>query len=136
MCLSLALERPEDVLKEGIYKEYEWTILKNSMGFRCGYVRLPAKHPWYGDYSPDCSVYGGVNFAEADTPCGKGKDDSWWIGFDCGHGFDAPDPELLSPLQDALNVIMDSDFKDRTIKTTEYVENECKHLIDQAREYD
>ena len=55
----------------------------------------------------------------------------YWIGFDCGHAFDAPDPALyflsdVDPVvQKAFNIIPG------TIRTTEYVQEQCESIIDQ-----
>jgi hypothetical protein len=90
-------------------------IVRNRMGALCGYVGVPAGHPWHGkdyddigrydpkpeDYDPDWypDVHGGLTFASgcshgdpAKTIChvpGDGEpDDMWWLGFDCGHAGD------------------------------------------------
>lgn len=52
---------------------------------RCGYVRLPIGHRYWGKgYDElDVSVHGGLTFAE------RAEDGAWWIGFDCAHYNDA-----------------------------------------------
>ncbi len=58
----------------------------------CGYVGIPASHPWHGkDYNvlePSPDVHGGLTYSneavgpdfEETQPLGL-----WWIGFDCAH---------------------------------------------------
>lgn len=45
MCLSIALERPEDVLAAGTHAGHEWQVIHNGSGYRCGYVKVPPGHP-------------------------------------------------------------------------------------------
>lgn len=97
MCLSLKISRPGDVLAEGQHEGYEWVVIHNQIGYRCGYVRVPKGHPWHGKPYDEikAEVHGGLTFAEPDKPCDKpGEDDAYWVGFDCAHLGDAPDPSL------------------------------------------
>jgi hypothetical protein len=103
MCLSIALHRPDDVTGRGEHLGFEWITVHNGRGYRCGYVRIPRGHPWHGQGYDDVQgpggdapkVHGGLTFTEPDVNCGKGgPDDAWWLGFDTGHAFDAPDPAL------------------------------------------
>ena len=101
--------------------------VSNGMGYRCGYVRVPKGHRWHGkDWSEvDCRVHGGITFAEADVPCdAPGEDDAWWIGFDCAHSGDAPDPSLPGYNERMAD--------SGTIRSQGYVEHECKRLCEQA----
>jgi hypothetical protein len=135
MCNPITTKNPDVLLSKGVHEGYEWEVTSNRLGYRCGYVRVPQGHPWHGkgyddvrtaddDGWPD--VHGGLTFAEHDTDCGKGGEDSaWWFGFDCAHFGDAPDPEL--PGYDARMV-----FGDGTVKTTAYVAAECRKLAAQA----
>jgi hypothetical protein len=130
MCLSIAIDRPEDVLAKGEHLGFQWVVVHNGMGYRCGYVRVPLGHPWHGkDYNDlNVEVHGGVSFAEADVPCdAPGTDTDWWIGFDCAHAFDAPDPELTLVLPDqrlSLSI--------GVVRTQAYAEAECHSLCQQA----
>src|SRR6266481_10122967 len=99
MCNPVTTRDPDCLLFKGTQDGFEFEVTHNRMGFRCGYVRLPAGHPWHGkgydEIGPE--VHGGLTFADHDVDCGKGGDDSaWWIGFDCAHYMDAPDPELTT----------------------------------------
>lgn len=130
MCLSIAIHRPDDVLSRGKYLGFEWVTVHNGIGFRCGYVRVPAGHAWHGKHDREikCVVHGGLSFAEPDESCGKGADDAWWVGFDCMHCCDWPDPSL--PV--TRRPIKHPTWKDGSIKTQEYVEAECRKLCEQA----
>jgi len=143
MCLSIAIDRPDDVLAEGEHLGFQWVVVNNGMGYRCGYARVPLGHPWhgkkYGDLD-DVAVHGGVTFTEADVPCdAPGADTDWWIGFDCAHAFDAPDPELARSRSDSgpslsflNNLLVDGDSERYEVRTQAYVENECRSLCQQA----
>ncbi len=81
----------------------------------------------YDDVNAD--VHGGLTFAEPDVDCGKG-DDAYWLGFDCAHGGDSPDPNLPSRVPSFA-----SRFRDYgVVRTQEYVVNQCKELCLQAAE--
>lgn len=73
-------------------------IVRKCLGFLCGYVGIPAKHPYFGrDHDDvDVSVHGGMTFGnyycpgQKDDPVIRSVDCSedsriWWIGFDCAH---------------------------------------------------
>ena len=138
MCLPIKVNRPELVISEGEYLGFEWVTVRNTMGFRCGYVKVDKGHPWYGlRYDDvDADVHGGITFAEEDVPCGKGEDDGYWVGFDCGHICDKPDPLLMDEanlfMQDRFNKMGLNMYQSGVIRTQEYVENECKRLAVQA----
>jgi hypothetical protein len=133
MCNPITTANPDCLISKGMEAGYEWEVTSNRLGYRCGYVRVPPGHPWHGkDYSsiePYPEVHGGLTFSEADTDCGKGGDDNaWWLGFDCAHHMDAPDPELPGSEQMLRYGIPTYG----TIKTTSYVEAECRSLARQA----
>lgn len=126
MCLSIEVDSPERILEKGTAEGYEWVVSHNTMGYRCGYVKVVEGHPWYGGgYDIDADVHGGVTFTEHDVPCGKGEDSGYWVGFDCAHYLDAPDPELTeAPIPSVL--------QHGQIRTQEYVRNECISLCNSA----
>ncbi len=127
MCLSIAVNLPDHVLNRGEHDDYEWIVTHNGIGFRCGYVRVPKGHPWYGKYADTigAEMHGGGTFAEADVPCANGgADDGWWIGFDCAHAHDAQDPALPAAVR--INL------PGQTVRTQEYVESQCRSLCEQA----
>lgn len=146
MCLSLAIHRPDDVLATGEHLGFEWQVIHNRHGYRCGYVRVPPGHPWHGkncddDVISDIDVHGGITFAEADEPCEKGgPDNAWWVGFDTAHYRDLPDLELLNKESDLYKVtaytlsgMLDGPSSlGESVRTQDYVEHECRRLCDQA----
>jgi hypothetical protein len=151
MCNPVTTAHPDVLLAKGVHEGYEWEVTSNRLGYRCGYVRVPQGHPWHGQGYDDVrtaggdwpDVHGGLTFAEADTDCGKGGEDSaWWLGFDCAHAGDAPDPELpgsevmmrhgLAPATlDQFTEMYDHGYRD-VVRSTEYVAAECRKLADQA----
>lgn len=61
-------------------------------GILCGYVAIPKGHPWhkleYRDLT-DVGVHGGFTYSDHIKPSMSPEAVSdWWVGFDCGHGFD------------------------------------------------
>lgn len=139
MCLSIVVEHPELLLAEGEHLGFKWTVVHNRMGYRCGYVRVPVGHPWHGvdhdSIGADC--HGGLTFSQADVPCSApGPDNAWWVGFDCAHGFDAPDPALMasvSPEMRSSLFVRGSLYADRcTVRDQSYVEAQCFLLCAQA----
>jgi hypothetical protein len=112
------------LLAKGVYRDYQWVVVANDIGFRCGYVCLPLGHPWHGkDYDEvEADVHGGLTYAKAEA---SGAGDGWWLGFDCAHAGDAPDPELYSWRIGAPGY-------GGVIRTTGYVVDECIRLIRQA----
>jgi len=121
-------------------------IIKHpQMGHLCGYVGVPAEHPWYkmkynqclegcegepnsldptittwhcSHDTPECliDVHGGLTYS------GMGDDEYlpagyWWFGFDCAHAWD------LIP---GLPNLSGGSYKDK-----DYVERECRSLAQQ-----
>ena len=140
MCLGIAIHRPDDVLARGEHEGFEWMVIHNGIGYRCGYVRIPAGHPWHGlGYNDfDAEAHGGLTFAEADLACDKGgTDDAWWVGFDCAHAGDAADYDLPGN-HHLVRAALGRDpfpnmprFRD-AVRTQGYVESECRSLCEQA----
>jgi hypothetical protein len=130
MCLSFKVETPDRVLAEGVSQGFEWVIVHNTYGYRCGYVKVNPSHPWHGkgynDIDVHVHVHGGLTFSEPDIPCG-GEDNGWWLGFDCAHCFDAPDPALPCSIRSFI-----SHSPNAEIRTQEYVLAECHSLCEQA----
>jgi len=130
MCNPVSTLHPELLIAKGTHLGYEWEITSNRMGYRCGYVRVPPGHPWYGLHydavEPYPEVHGGLTFSETDYNCGKGgADDAWWLGFDCAHCGDAPDPALPGYLERM-------EVPGCVVRTTGYVQAECEGLAAQA----
>jgi len=134
MCLSIIVDSPDRLLSEGEAYGFQWVVTHDEMGYRCGYIRLPENHPWHGcDYEIiDASVHGGLTFSE------PGPDSGWWIGFDCAHACDAPDPALPGGCRTRTMLAAEPTplrpgiFSYGKIRTQEYVEEQCKQLCEQA----
>jgi len=128
VCNPITTAHPERLLAKGEHMGFEWEVTNNRRAYRCGYVRVPAGHPWHGREYDDLDVYvhGGLTFSAPDADCGRGGgDNAWWVGFDCGHAGDAPDPEL-----DGFSGSMI--FPGDTVRSQRYVEAECRLLCAQA----
>ena len=141
MCNPVTTSHPDALLAKGEHAGFEWEVTNNGIGYRCGYVRVPAGHPWHGkDYDaiePYPDVHGGLTFAAPDSDCGKGgEDNAWWVGFDCAHCGDAKDLDLLTPEQRRYEEELNRRYPSRlgydTIKTADYVAAECRRLAEQA----
>lgn len=148
MCNPISTAYPERLLAQGFHRGLEWEVVYNHYGYRCGYVRIPAGHPWHGldteQLNRMATVHGGVTFAEPDEQCGKeGPDDAWWIGFDTAHAFDAPDPVLMEELKLPASVReifgglaeragRRSSMWDSVVRSTTYVTRECQMLAEQV----
>lgn len=129
MCLSISVNNPSNVLEKGEFSGFQYVITHNFMGFRCGYVRVPSGHSFHGsaDHDGVLDVHGGITFAEADVPCdAPGDDSAWWLGFDCGHYLDSPDPSLPGCTHSLASAFYDGEIRD-----TDYVRGECESLAAQ-----
>lgn len=126
MCLSIEVQYPSRILEKGHYQGIEWIISHNGMGTRCGYAKVDSSHPFYGcdmSHLPCIDVHGGITFAENDIACGKGNDDGYWLGFDCGRSCDATDLEL--PCESGF---MMPNFFGGNVRSQDYVRDECIKL--------
>ena len=105
-------------------------------GHLCGYVRVPADHPYhykkFEDMEIDC--HHGLTWGE----CSNGH----WIGFDCAHSTDyVPSMEKLKRTDESLIAIrqmfpIPEQFRDLalfnpTYKNVNYCIEECKGIVDQ-----
>ncbi len=122
---SRIIRRPDSqppwILDAGMHAGFEWGVA-NVDGYRCGYVRIPAGHPWHGkepsDMEPWPDVHRGLDYTASDTHAG------WWLGFCCAHAGDAQDPSLSDRPESSLG--------QDTVRSTAYVRAECQWLIRQA----
>lgn len=137
MCNPVSTYAPERLLAKGVVEGYEWECVHNPMGHRCGYVRIPPGHPWHGvPYDAlDVEVHGELTFSQQDAACGRdGADDGWWLGFDCGHWMDLPDPDLVSEefrtFAETAACVYEGTGAE--VRSTEYVKDQCALLIAQA----
>lgn len=117
--------------------------LRNHSGVWCGYVGVDRTHPYHSiSYQSvnnhDLSVHGGLTYSNScineDTPesaiChipDPGEpDDVWWLGFDCGHGFDYV-PGMMRNFPELIR-------SQATYKTLDYVRGQCTLLAAQLKE--
>lgn len=141
----------------GTYKDYEYLIVLNTTGHRCGYVAIPPEHRYsqtpeeerttishkykhYGYEKLDIHCHGGLTFMSPShglkdlltTPC-----NDMWIGFDCGHCDDAIDKEALrkyygeEAYEKRASYIDAMSDLDQSVKPFTFVEKECHYIIDQ-----
>lgn len=106
---------PARILASGTHHGIDWHVASNNLGFRCGYARVPEGHPFFRKGWDDIGidVHGGITYAEYGT-----EKTEWWLGFDCAHNGDAPDPEL--PGSEQLEGL-----RAGTVKSQAYAEAEC-----------
>ncbi len=141
------------------YNGYEYLVYANSRGYRCGYVKIPKKHYLYGkNYFNELNVkfnrtlnpfidsegnvtmsslfdvHGGITFAGKGTSAEFNKR-GWWIGFDCAHYEDKPYFELMDEEYKRNYSYEYYQSSHGEIRSKEYVEQECKNLIDQIIKY-
>jgi hypothetical protein len=117
-----------NILNEGNHAGYDWRVVHNGMGYRCGYVKVFEGHPWFKKHYDDikANAHGGLTYSD------DSEDGGWWVGFDCAHHMDAPDPSL--DVEDRMMASIWSLGLGGTVRSQEYVENECKCLCEQAAE--
>lgn len=144
MCNPVTAFIPESLLVKGTFKGFPFEVTTNGFGFRCGYVALPAWHPWFGLDRHEIPAYAhrGIDFAEPGIT--DQCEHAWWIGFDCAYFGDEPDPALL----DVFSIQAARDHMERlsrvawhlprflvgTIKDERYVIDHCVWLAEQASE--
>lgn len=72
------------------------------------------------------------------------ESDLWWFGFDCGHAGDRDDltyamqkfPNRQEEYRTRLLIESEYPIEDDVIRTEEYVEEECKKLAEQLKEFE
>ena len=129
------------------YKGFPCVVLFMPMGYRCGYVGLPKGNKYYKKKYADIPVacHCGLTYSENHL-FGQDDKETWWIGFDCGHSCDGIDKDTFNKLYEAeiLNMspfefrahMMNFDFvwkmsRKYPVHTQEYMENECRKIVDQ-----
>lgn len=122
-------------------------IVRAPSGHLCGYVGVTEGHPYFEkspfDYQMRVSVHGGLNFSAFCDPhpeakergiChipGPGETDRvWWLGFDCGHGWDGDvSPGIAATLRKLGRA--GSIWMDGTYRNVAYVTEQVKGLAKQ-----
>ena len=115
------------LIETGTFGDLPYVIWEQGgLGHLCGYLGVPASHPWYErDYDqPDVDIHGGLTYASAHDP-GDGSYESpvkaWWVGFDCAH---------LGDYVPGLG----KGFGDGAYRDRDYVHSELEGLARQASE--
>lgn len=134
-----------------IYEGYRLVGVMNRMGFRCGYVGVTDKHPWYEkDYEDEGPNEVQCHWGLTYSGDGNHFDDMhagwWYFGFDCGHYLDLADYDsafkygLVSEKDHKYLAWFNATAKDvtndedtPTIKTQEFVEEICKLIVEQLK---
>lgn len=116
----------------------------------CGYVAVPPRHPWHHrcDDALDekvrpADVHHGITFTSScmtddhparervcHVPPAGEPDDVWWLGFDCGHGYDFQ-PGLAATEAALGYEPIGPDWK--SYRDLEYVQANCNRFADAAR---
>ncbi len=121
------------------YRGYTCVVKLMKMGHRCGYVALPKTHPLYDkEYDKiDIDCHGGLTFGSMRLD-GQPNKGVYWIGFDCAHAYDRKDLEACRkafPDQIAYyDAIEKYEKSEDVVRTKEFVEAECRHIVDQILE--
>ena len=128
-------ERPFAVVeKQFEYKGHDCICIFSIRGVRCGYVSVTDKEKPYDDYDIDC--HGGLTFDGELPDYYKPKAD-YYIGFDCGHLGDGVDYDqavkydLIEQSEADYNKELFSYLNDRPVRDLDYVEANCKKIVDQ-----
>lgn len=83
------------------------------------------------------AVHGGISFANGGKDSHHPIDsDYWWLGFDCGHYGDCPDYDLLEELfgdNEMVKHRLEDKwlYQEAEVRTLEYVQQNCRNLVDQ-----
>jgi len=98
-------------------------ILRGSTYHLCGYVRVPAGHPWDGLTDPyiESGVHGGLTYKGERNGEGGG----WWVGFDASHSGDLLPEDLGRYTFLGMS---------ETYRTVDYMRAECATLAAEVAE--
>lgn len=131
------------------YKGYPCVVLMQNMGHRTAYVGLPKGNKYYkkSDGEIPISCHGGITYAD-DYLFRQADSNTWWIGFDAAHCYDAPDFESAKQLfKDDWPVLASLKKYEEVVKATHTIifedtyrlhiwslsdmEQECKNIVEQ-----
>lgn len=85
------------------------------------------------------NVHGGLTFSGDEHPIECGL---WWLGFDCGHYGDGKDLDKVEELwgdNERIKVRLEIERRypsDEPVRSLEYVQEECRNLVDQIIAYE
>ena len=88
------------------------------------------------------NVHGGLTYSNDNNGTYPIESNLWWLGFDCGHYGDAQDLDLVEEywgddehIQRRLEIEREYRYDlDFPVRSKEYVEEECRSLVDQIIE--
>lgn len=124
------------VEKQFQYKGHDCICVFNRNGFRCGYVSTTLRRH-YADFDIECHF--GLTFSGA-LPEEYEPKEAFYIGFDCGHCWDGIDPKLayeLGLIDEVTKEMFEKAFSylsDYPVRDVDYVEKQCKKIVDQLEE--
>ena len=128
-------ERPFAVVeKQFEYKGHDCICIFSIRGVRCGYVSVTDKEKPYDDYNVDC--HGGLTF-DGELPDYYKPKANYYIGFDCGHYCDGVDYDqavqynLITQSEADYSKKLFSYLDDRPVRDLDYVEANCRSIVDQ-----
>lgn len=118
------------------YKGHDCICIFTVLGVRNGYVSVDDDKD-YNEYDIDCHC--GLSFGASRLPNEYNPKNTRYIGFDCGHICDRQDYEQAKKYglidEKTYNILIELDILSPTflqpIRSLEYVENECKKIVDQ-----
>lgn len=116
------------------YKGYTCIVFAMNSGHRCGYVVIPETHPLYKNEHIDVECHCGITF----NKIFEGEEHV--IGFDCAHIGDLPDVSIMNEAHFKMHQMMNQYFnvpeEGATVKTKEFVFENCKGIVDQLIEFE
>lgn len=125
------------VEKQFEYKGHDCICVFNCLGYRCGYVLVDDYKDCY-EYDIECHC--GLSFGASRLPeCYNPKKETYYIGFDCGHICDGNDYDTALK----YNLINEKQYNNfiemqihlptflEPVRSLEYVEEQCKKIVDQ-----
>ena len=126
------------VEKQFEYKGHDCICIFGCRGYRCGYVSVDDNKE-FNEYDIEC--HGGLSFSGT-LPYDYGQKETYYNGFDCGHICDGNDYNtalaygLLT--EKRFNELLEMQILSPTflqpVRSLEYVEEQCKKIVDQLEE--
>lgn len=117
------------VEKQFEYKGHDCICVFGCLGYRCGYVSVDDDDKEY-----DIECHGGLSFSGT-LPYDYGQKETYYIGFDCGHICDGNDYDLALKYglinEKQYNNFIEMPTFLQPVRSVEYVEDECKKIVDQ-----
>lgn len=124
------------VEKQFEYKGHDCICVFGCLGYRCGYVSVDGNKD-FNEYDIDCHCGLSFGVERLSKECNPKKD--YYIGFDCTHICDGHDFDLALKYglitEKRYNELMEIQIHLPTflqpVRSLEYVEEQCKKIVDQ-----